>query len=114
MTNFALCGIVAAFALHAPSPALPNGEIISAIRRIADEAPPEKMEKPESAPIQGDTGSGASPHGTLSSQLDKSNGVIHPKTDVDPKIEKPAPATGAMPVVKPPAGPGSPSGTEAK
>ncbi len=113
MTYFALSGLVAALALIAPSPALPNGETTIAIHKIADEAPPEKMQTPEPAPVQGETGSGALPHGNLSGQLDKSNGVIRPKT-FDPKIEKPAPVTGSMPVIKPPAGPGSPSGTEAK
>jgi hypothetical protein len=54
------------------------------------------------------------PGATLSEKLDQSNGVIKPRSDVDPKIEKPAPTTGSMPVVPPPAGPGSQSGVEAK
>ncbi len=65
----------------------------------------------------GDAGSGAGAppaDANLSQKLDKSNGVIRPNADVDPKIEKPAPVTGSMPVLRPPAGPGSPSGTQAK
>jgi hypothetical protein len=41
-------------------------------------------------------------NGELSDKLSKSNGVIHPEGGVDPKMQKPAPATGAMPVIPPP------------
>ena len=46
----------------------------------------------------------AAPKGkdNLSDKLDSTNGVIHPKGNVDPGIEKPAPAQGSMPVVRPP------------
>lgn len=83
--------------------------------------PPEEIEKP-AAPSMGTANpqsagsqdTAAMPGGTLSEKLDQSNGVITPKSDVDPKIEKPAPSTGSMPVLTPPAGPGSKSGVEAK
>jgi len=46
---------------------------------------------------------GAAPaNGDLSDKLGAANGVIHPNGNVDPGIEKPAPATGSMPIVRPP------------
>jgi hypothetical protein len=44
--------------------------------------------------------------GSLSDKLSNSNGVIHPEGAVDPKMQKPAPATGATPVIPPPVAPG--------
>jgi hypothetical protein len=41
-------------------------------------------------------------NGELSDRLSKSNGVIHPEGGVDPKMQKPAPAIGTMPVIPPP------------
>jgi hypothetical protein len=41
-------------------------------------------------------------NGELSDKLNKSNGVIHPEGAVDPAMQKPAPATGSMPVIPPP------------
>ena len=41
-------------------------------------------------------------NGALSDKLSKSNGVIHPDGAVDPNMQKPAPATGTMPVIPPP------------
>lgn len=52
--------------------------------------------------------------GTLSDKLNASGGVIHPQGDVDPAMQKPAPATGTMPVIKPPGSPGSGSDAEPK
>ncbi|WP_158818514.1 hypothetical protein [Methylocapsa sp. S129] len=43
--------------------------------------------------------------GSLSDKLNNSNGVIHPEGAVDPKMQKPAPATGTMPVIPPPGAP---------
>ena len=43
--------------------------------------------------------------GSLSDKLNKSNGVIHPEGAVDPNMQKPAPATGTMPVIPPPDSP---------
>ena len=45
--------------------------------------------------------------GELSDKLSKSNGVIHPDGAVDPNMQKPAPATGNMPVIRPPDSPGT-------
>ena len=39
--------------------------------------------------------------GTLSDKLGQTGGVIKPGGDVDPAMRKPAPQTGATPVVKP-------------
>jgi hypothetical protein len=44
--------------------------------------------------------------GNLSDKLNSSNGVIHPEGSVDPQMQKPAPATGATPVIPPPGAPG--------
>ena len=45
-----------------------------------------QTEQPQDIPNTDITGKGS-----LSNKLDKSGGVIHPKTDVDPNIAKPAP-----------------------
>lgn len=49
---------------------------------------------------------------TLSETLDRQNGVLKPKPDVDPQAEKPPPTPNpdSMPVIRPPTKPG----TEAK
>ena len=54
--------------------------------------------------------------GTLSSKLSNSGGVIHPQSDVDPGIHKPAPDAGAsvMPVIPPPGTPASPAAPQPK
>jgi hypothetical protein len=44
--------------------------------------------------------------GNLSDKLNRNNGVIHPEGDIDPAMRKPAPPTGAMPVIPPPGAPG--------
>ncbi len=44
--------------------------------------------------------------GTLSDKLNDTGGVIHPQDSVDPKIQRTAPSTGAMPVIPPPGSPG--------
>jgi hypothetical protein len=46
-------------------------------------------------------------NGELSDKLSKSNGVIHPEGGLDPKMQKPTPATGAMQVIPPPDAPGA-------
>ena len=40
--------------------------------------------------------------GSLSQKLNRTNGVIRPEGAVDPTMEKPAPAAGATPVIRPP------------
>lgn len=44
--------------------------------------------------------------GNLSDKLNRNNGVIHPEGDIDPAMRKPAPPTGATPVIPPPGAPG--------
>jgi hypothetical protein len=105
MTKSVVKGLAVAITLLAPSLVLADAP--AGVLTAANEAPAENMDKsPTTTP--------KAPSGSLSSRLDKTNGVIKPKTDVDPKMQQPAPATGSMPVLRPPAGPGSPSGTEAK
>jgi hypothetical protein len=59
-------------------------------------------EKDRSRP-QDQSGSGSN----LSDKLDKSGGVIKPNTDIDPKMDKPAPAMpSSTPVIPPPGSPG--------
>jgi hypothetical protein len=53
-------------------------------------------------------------NGDLSDKLNKSNGVIHPDDAVDPKMQRPAPATGEMPVIPPPGAPGGAPGVQPK
>lgn len=54
------------------------------------------------------TAPGTAPHtnldqqsGTLSDKLNDTNGVIAPTQPTDPGMQKPAPQTGTMPVIKP-------------
>ena len=41
----------------------------------------------------------AKKNGTLSDKLNATSGVIHPDSQVDPGMQKRAPATGTMPVI---------------
>jgi hypothetical protein len=103
-----LATMAAVIAISAPLSALGADSKGDGVGASPDNSvPPEKM-----APPSG--GVAAPPGENLSEKLDKSNGVITPKLDVDPKIEQPAPAVGTMPVVPPPAGPGAKSGDVAK
>ncbi len=52
--------------------------------------------------------------GDLSDKLNSTNGVIHPDKNVDPGIRRPAPATGATPVIPPPGSPGGAQNVEPK
>jgi hypothetical protein len=69
-------------------------------------APPSAPEnaKPEAAPTPGDKSSGV----PLSKKLDENEGVLKPPHDIDPKMNRGAPAkTGdKMPVIIPPGEPG--------
>jgi hypothetical protein len=66
---------------------------------------------------QGSASPGAADSGSagakddLSDKLGNANGVIHPNGNVDPGIEKPAPAQGSMPIIRPP---NADSGVQAK
>ena len=68
----------------------------------APNAIPEKLAPGADAPATDLT----KKQGSLSDKLKDSNGVIHPDGAVDPKMQKPAPATGEVPVVPPPSAPG--------
>lgn len=58
-------------------------------------------------PAQPTTPGAPSASGSLSSDLNRSGGVIKPPTGIDPEIKQPPPATGAtMPVIPPPGTPG--------
>lgn len=58
-----------------------------------------------------DVGNGS---GSLSDKLNATNGVIHPEGTVDPGMQKPAPATGTMPIIPPPGSPGGEPGVQPK
>jgi hypothetical protein len=62
----------------------------------------------KAVPNEPDQGISGSSGGSLSHQLDRSGGVIHPPTNVDPGLTQPAPQVGAhsMPVIPPPGTPG--------
>jgi len=70
---------------------------------------PEKTAPPAAAP---DSAFAKQP-GALSDKLNASHGVIRPN-EVDPKMEKPAPSTGATAVIPPPGSPGGPQGVQPK
>jgi hypothetical protein len=63
---------------------------------------------PAQAESDSKPGSGAAcENGSLSEKLDRSNGVIKPRDDIDPGIAKPTPPAGsATPVIPPPGSPG--------
>ena len=59
-------------------------------------------------------GKSGSSTGPLSDKLDRSGGVIHPPSGIDPAIAQPPPAEGRTPVIPPPGTPGGKPGTEPK
>jgi hypothetical protein len=60
------------------------------------------------ATSQAEDAKAPTPPGSLSDKLDRTDGVIKPPADVDPKISKPAPELrpNSMPVIPPPGSPG--------
>jgi hypothetical protein len=80
--------IAAFFVLAAMSASVPSGAYAAADKVAPNTAPPATDLSNKS--------------GTLSDELDSTNGVIHPSGEVDPKMEKPAPAAGAIRVIPPP------------
>jgi hypothetical protein len=60
------------------------------------------------APTPSDQGLSGSSTGSLSHQLNRSGGVIHPPANIDPGLTQPAPDLGphSMPVIPPPGTPG--------
>jgi hypothetical protein len=64
---------------------------------------------------QSDRPATGAPPGSLSDKLDKSDGVIKPADDVDPKMTRPTPETeSATPVIPPPGSPGGRKDIEPK
>lgn len=66
-------------------------------------------EEPSGRPEAGQPTTPAVPRasGTLSSDLNRSGGVITPPADVDPAMKQTPPSTGArMPIIPPPGSPG--------
>ena len=64
-------------------------------------APAQAQSNPERGP------NAAGENGNLSEKLEKSNGVIKPREDVDPRIAKPTPPERLpTPVIPPPGSPG--------
>ena len=74
----------------------------------AGQSPPLSAGEGKAAPTQPDEDLSASSTGSLSHQLNRSGGVIHPRTDIDPGLTQPAPDLGpqSMPVIPPPGTPG--------
>jgi hypothetical protein len=70
-------------------------------------------DKPSQAKIPEGSGSSTEP---LSEKLDRSGGVIHPPSGVDPGIKQDPPAIGShsTPVIPPPGSPGGKSGVNPK
>jgi hypothetical protein len=62
----------------------------------------------KAAPAQPDEDLSVSSAGSLSHQLNRSGGVIHPPADIDPGLAQPVPDLGphSMPVIPPPGTPG--------
>jgi hypothetical protein len=87
---FAAFAVPAAGQTSPPAPPAPHE---------TDKVIPEKQSPP--MPMPGDSGN-------LSDKLKDTNGVIAPPSNMDPSINKPAPApnAGSMPVIPPPGSPG--------
>jgi hypothetical protein len=71
-------------------------------------APMIAFAQPGAAPPTPEEGISGSSGGSLSHQLNRSGGVIHPPANLDPGLTKPAPELGphSMPVIPPPGTPG--------
>jgi hypothetical protein len=104
LSRSALCAAIAVlFAGIAPGLAAPVSS--SNANPTAD--------KPSQAKIPEGSGSSTEP---LSEKLDRSGGVIHPPSGVDPGIKQDPPAIGShsTPVIPPPGSPGGKSGVNPK
>ena len=69
---------------------------------------PAGAEPNKAVPTEPEQGISGSSGDSLSHQLNRSGGVIHPPTNVDPGLTRPAPEVGphSMPVIPPPGTPG--------
>jgi hypothetical protein len=71
--------------------------------------------QPSDTPVPGDVPTKPRPDESLSDQLSRSHGVLHPPSGTDPEIRKPTPSTGSqMPVIPPPGTPGGRQDTQPK
>jgi hypothetical protein len=114
----ALVGVPATFArpaaaqngtgVNPPRAAEPKKTIPEKVAPPSQAIPDPKKPKPD---VPGDT-QGQS----LGKQLDRSNGVIQPRTNIDPEMTVPAPNpdAGTMPVIPPPGSPGNSSPVQPK
>ena len=98
-----LCGPLIAFAQTGGAVQYPPSSVGGDAQPYPPGAQPKKAVPNE--PDEGISGSSAE---SLSHQLNRSGGVIHPPTDVDPGITQPAPEIGphSTPVIPPPGTPG--------
>ena len=89
--------------------------LTSSLARVQTPAPGSTDAIPETSPADAapatDVSRGA---GSLSDKLSSTDGVIHPEGSVDPGIQKPAPSTGSMPVIRPPGSTGDGSDVQPK
>jgi hypothetical protein len=107
----ALAAILAASAWTAPA------QCLAATATVAPDTQPQQTEQtPQTVPEDTGRGKSGSSSGPLSDKLDRSGGVIHPPSGVDPKMQKSPPPAGpsSMPVIRPPGTPGGPPGIEPK
>ena len=107
----ALAAIFAASAWTAPAPCLAAAATVAPETAQQQAQPP-----PQTVPEDTGPGKSGSSSGPLSDKLDRSGGVIHPPSGVDPKIHKSPPPTGpsSMPVIPPPGTPGGKPDVEPK
>ena len=77
------------------------------------ELPPQTPSR-QTVPEAGSPGSGGGSTEPLSDKLDRQGGVIRPPSGIDPEMTQNPPATGKMPVIRPPGTPGGEQGVEPK
>ena len=105
----ALCsGILAMVLGGVPGVAFAAPAVAFAQAGGAVESPPPSAGGDKAAPAQPEEDLSASSTGSLSHQLNRSGGVIHPPTNIDPGLTHLAPDLGphSMPVIPPPGTPG--------
>lgn len=77
------------------------------------ELPPQTPSR-QTVPEAASPGSGGGAAEPLSDKLDRQGGVIRPPSGIDPEITQKPPATGKMPVIRPPGTSGGEQGVEPK
>jgi hypothetical protein len=70
-----------------------GGAPVVALAGGAAQSPPASASGDKAAPTQPDEGPSGSSTGSLSHQLNRSGGVIHPRADIDPGLTQPAPTS---------------------